>query len=369
MKTFRIKEICHLEKGKQIDTTLLNDCNPYKYINGGIKESGYYSAYNTEGEAVLVSEGGASCGYVNYINEKFWCGCHCYKLTKCKFLPKYIYYALKGNQEKLMALRTGAAMPNIKKTTFQDMELCLNENPAEQEMVIKELDKIQIALDIKETELIALDDLVKSRFIEMFGTFPSNEHSWDTGTIRDIVTDVKYGSSRKAATGNNGKYPYLRMNNITYDGHLDLSDVKTIDIPDNEVEKCSVRYGDILFNRTNSRELVGKTCVYNRNELMILAGFIIRVRVNERIIPEFLSAFLNMDFSKQMLFGMCKKAIGQANINAQEMQSIGIYIPPIELQNEFAEFVKLTDKSKFIVQKQIEDLQELLDSKMDEYFG
>lgn len=184
----------------------------------------------------------------------------------------------------------------------------------------------------------------------MFGTFPSNEHSWDTGTIRDIVTDVKYGSSRKAATGNNGKYPYLRMNNITYDGHLDLSDVKTIDIPDNEVEKCSVRYGDILFNRTNSRELVGKTCVYNRNELMILAGFIIRVRVNERIIPEFLSAFLNMDFSKQMLFGMCKKAIGQANINAQEMQSIGIYIPPIELQNEFAEFVKLTDKSKFVCQ-------------------
>ena len=81
---------------------------------------------------------------------------------------------------------------------------------------------------------------------------------------------------------------------------------------------------------------------------MILAGFIIRVRVNERIIPEFLSAFLNMDFSKQMLFGMCKKAIGQANINAQEIQSIGIYIPPIELQNEFAEFVKLTDKSKFV---------------------
>ena len=158
MKIFKIKEICHLEKGKQIDTTLLSNGNPYKYINGGIKESGYYTTYNTEGEAVLVSEGGASCGYVNYINEKFWCGCHCYKLTKCKFLPKYIYYALKGNQEKLMALRTGAAMPNIKKTTFQDMELCLNENPAEQEMVIKELDKIQIALDIKKTELIARDE-------------------------------------------------------------------------------------------------------------------------------------------------------------------------------------------------------------------
>ena len=55
MKTFKIKEICHLEKGKQIDTTLLNDNNPYKYINGGIKESGYYTSYNTEGKTILVS--------------------------------------------------------------------------------------------------------------------------------------------------------------------------------------------------------------------------------------------------------------------------------------------------------------------------
>lgn len=165
MKTYKIKEICQLEKGKQIDTTLLNDDNQYKYINGGIKESGYYNMYNTEGETILVSEGGASCGYVNYINESFWCGCHCYKLTKCKFLPKYIYYALKGNQEKLMSLRTGAAMPNIKKTTLQDMELFLNENIKEQESIFKELDKIKNTLDIKMIELNTLDELVKSRFI------------------------------------------------------------------------------------------------------------------------------------------------------------------------------------------------------------
>lgn len=165
MKTFKIKEICHLEKGKQIDTTLLNDNNPYKYINGGIKESGYYTSYNTEGETILVSEGGASCGYVNFISEKFWCGCHCYKLTECKFLPRYIYYALKGNQDKLMALRTGAAMPNIKKTTFQEMELKLNTDCHEQEVIVSKLDKIQKALDLKKQQILALDDLIKSRFI------------------------------------------------------------------------------------------------------------------------------------------------------------------------------------------------------------
>ena len=158
----------------------------------------------------------------------------------------------------------------------------------------------------------------------MFGAFPDNPRGWATGIIRDVVSDVHYGSSRPAFDG--GRYPYLRMNNITYDGELDLTDTKQIDVPDNELDKCTVCRGDLLFNRTNSKELVGKTCVYNRDDMMVLAGFIIRVRLNERMLPEFLSAFLNTDFSKAMLLGMCKTAIGQADINAQEMQGIQIYI-------------------------------------------
>ena len=207
----------------------------------------------------------------------------------------------------------------------------------------------------------------QSRFVELFGVYPLNPKGWETATIRDIVTDVRYGSSRPAVDG--GKYPYLRMNNITYGGELDLTDTKRIDIPDNELDKCTVRRGDVLFNRTNSKELVGKTCVYNRDEMMVLAGFVIRVRVTERILPEFLSAFLNTDFSKRMLLGMCKAAIGQANINAQEMQDIGIYLPPTELQRQFVQFKEQTDKSKLAVQKSLEELEILKKSLMQQYFG
>ena len=207
----------------------------------------------------------------------------------------------------------------------------------------------------------------QSRFVELFGVYPLNPKGWETATIRDIVTDVRYGSSRPAVDG--GKYPYLRMNNITYGGELDLTDTKRIDIPDNELDKCTVRRGDVLFNRTNSKELVGKTCVYNRDEMMVLAGFVIRVRVTERILPEFLSAFLNTDFSKRMLLGMCKAAIGQANINAQEMQDIGIYLPPTELQRQFVQFKEQTDKSKLAVQKGLQELEILKKSLMQQYFG
>ena len=103
--------------------------------------------------------------------------------------------------------------------------------------------------------------------------------------------------------------------------------------------------------------------------MMVLAGFVIRVRVTDRVLPEFLSAFLNTDFSKQMLLNMCKTAIGQANINAQEMQSIGLYLPPVELQQQFVQFKDQTDKSKAAVQKALDEAQTLFDSLMQQYFG
>ena len=236
-----------------------------------------------------------------------------------------------------------------------------------QQEIVDRLNRISELIEKRQEQLIQLSELVKSRFIELFGLYPSNPKGWKTATIRDIVTDVRYGSSRPAVDG--GKYPYLRMNNITYGGELDLTDTKRIDIPDNEVDKCTVRRGDVLFNRTNSKELVGKTCVYNRDEIMVLAGFVIRVRVTERVLPEFLSAFLNTDFSKQMLLGMCKAAIGQANINAQEMQNIGIYLPPTELQRQFVQFKEQTDKSKLAVQKGLQELEILKKSLMQQYFG
>ena len=237
----------------------------------------------------------------------------------------------------------------------------------EQRKIAAVLDKVSDLIAKRRQQLDKLDEIVKSRFIEMFGVYPANPMGWEIGTIRDIVTEVRYGSSRPAVDG--GKYPYLRMNNITYGGELDLSDTKRIDIPDNELDKCTVRRGDVLFNRTNSKELVGKTCVYDRDEMMVLAGFVIRIRVKDCILPEFLSAFLNTDFSKQMLLGMCKTAIGQANINAQELQNIGLYLPPVELQRRFIQFKKETDKSKLAIQKSLEKLEILKKSLMQKYFG
>lgn len=280
-------------------------------------------------------------------------------------VPEYIYYLLlahdwnEGTNKAVMG-------KTLNKATLSKTKVSIHSHK-EQIAIVDCLNAVTHVITSRQQQLQKLDELVKARFVEMFGAYPLNPMGWKKGTIRDVVADVRYGSSRPAVDG--GKYPYLRMNNITYGGELDLSDVKRIDVPENELEKCTVRRGDVLFNRTNSKELVGKTCVYDRDEMMVLAGFVIRVRVNDLVLPEFLSAFLNTDFSKRTLLGMCKAAIGQANINAQEMQSIGIYIPPIERQQEFVQFKNQTDKSKAAVQKALDETQMLFDRLIQDYFG
>ena len=292
----------------------------------------------------------------------------CLRLKTNLLTDRYLFHLLNSDyfESKCIQSSKGVAQKNLSTEWLKSYRIPLY-SISKQEEITKVLDQVRKIIDSHKEQLQKYDELIKSRFVEMFGDYPSNPMGWKIVTIRDVITEARYGSSRPAVEG--GKYPYLRMNNITYSGELDLSDTKRIDIPDNELEKCTVRRGDVLFNRTNSKELVGKTCVYDRDEMMVLAGFVIRVRVKDCILPEFLSAFLNTDSSKQMLLGMCKTAIGQANINAQELQNIELYLPPIELQQEFLKFKKQIAKSKSAVQAALDKTQLLFDSLMQEYFG
>ena len=352
----KIGSLTRIYTGK-LDANVASADGKYPFFTCS-KKSLRIDSYSYDCECVLVAGNGDL--NVKYFNGKFDAYQRTYiveSVDKGKLLVKYLYYFLNSYIETLRSQSIGGVIKYIKLGNLTHA-LMLLPDVKTQEKIIQTLESCENAIEKRQKQFYLLDDLVKSRFVELFGTFPTNEKGWITGTIRDVISEARYGSSRPAVDG--GQYPYLRMNNITYGGELDLSDVKRIDVPDNELEKCTVRRGDVLFNRTNSRELVGKTCVYNRDEMMVLAGFVIRVRVNSEVLPEFLSAFLNTDFSKQMLLGMCKTAIGQANINAQELQNISLYIPPINLQQKFVEFKAQVDKSKYCSQKFEELCRELI---------
>ena len=145
---------------------------------------------------------------------------------------------------------------NLKFSTLQDLFVPLP-TPEKQSKIVKELDSITELIEIKRSQLKDLDTLVHSLFYEIFGEPFINSKGWPITSFGDLALSINYGTSLPATEG--GKYPYIRMNNLTDNGYLDLSSLKYIDIPDSEIDKCLVKKGDILFNRTNSREKVGKT--------------------------------------------------------------------------------------------------------------
>lgn len=201
-----------------------------------------------------------------------------------KLYMPYLYYFMEDYIDELRKQAIGGVIKYIKLANLTD---ALIELPSvdEQKSIVEILKKVKGILDKRNDEIRELDNLIKARFVEMFGDPIQNPKGWEVVTIGDIVTEVRYGTSKPAVEG--GKYPYLRMNNLTADGHLDLNDLKYIDIPDDEIEKCVVRKGDVLFNRTNSIELVGKTAVFDLPEDMIIAGYIIRVRLTEKCFRKF----------------------------------------------------------------------------------
>ena len=385
-KYVKLGEVCTIERGgspRPIDDFITTDENGINWIKIGDADESMYitktaqrikpegmkkSRYVKPGDFLLSNSMSFGRPYILKIDGCIHDGWLVLRDENNVFDKKFLYYYLSApiTYKRFKSMAVGGVVNNLNSDMVRKVRVPIP-SQEEQHQISDRLDKVSNLIFLRKQQLAKLDELVKARFVEMFGTYPANPFEWDTGKIKDAVLDVRYGSSRPAVEG--GKYPYLRMNNITYDGKLDLTDIKRIDVPDNELDRCTVRRGDVLFNRTNSKELVGKTCVYNRDEPMILAGFVIRVRVNQRILPEFLSAFLNTDFSKQMLQGMCKSAIGQANINAKEMQNIGLYFPPLSLQNEFAAFVERVDQQKQTIQQSLEKLELMKKALMQEYFG
>ena len=293
--------------------------------------------YLRPGDVIIEKSGGSDkqpVGRVVYFNgpEKTYLFNNFTGLLRVKdqtlWFPKYIFYSLYGNYRRggtraFENKTTG--LHNLKVDDYVSRYEITELDHKKQIEVCEYLDKIYKVIKLREEELQKLDDLIKARFVEMFGDPILNPKGWEMVAVGDIVTDVRYGTSKPAVEG--GKYPYLRMNNLTSDGHLDLKDLKYIDISDDEIEKCVVRKGDVLFNRTNSIELVGKTAVFDLPEDMVIAGYIIRVRLNEKLLPEIFSQYMNLEAIKSILRGMAKGAVNQANINAQELQSIKVYIP------------------------------------------
>ena len=212
---------------------------------------------------------------------------------------------------------------------------------AEQNNIVKELDTVATAIDNTKQRLNALDELVKSRFIEMFGDPQNNNKQFPTKKLIDVVTLQRGHDLPVQNRDSHGSVPVYGSNGV-----LGFHTIAKCDR--GIITGRSGTIGEVYVSEEPFWPL--NTTLYSNN-----------THGNNLIYLKYLLMFFNLK--------RFKSGAGVPTLNRNEFHGKEIMDVPIELQNEFADFVKLIDKSKFIVQKQIDDLQELLDSKMDEYFG
>jgi len=277
-----------------------------------------------------------------------------------KILGPYLFHLLRFPNIKADGARKmqgAAGQRRVPAGFFESLEIPLPPL-AEQKRIAAILDAAD-ALRAKRREALAqLDALLQSTFLTLFGDPVTNPMGWTVVTIGDLLSSTAYGTSTKAHEEESG-FPCLRMNNITYAGGWNFTSMKYVDLKPKEVSKNTVHRGQILFNRTNSKELVGKTAVYRRDEPMAFAGYLVRGITNGEADAEYISAFLNLPQGKAILLGMCKSIVGMANINAQEFKSISLPKPPLTLQHRFAAIVEFVERQKVAQRAHLAELDAL----------
>ena len=274
----------------------------------------------------------------------------------------YLSYFLKSKNFKnqISKLITGSAQLNFGGSHLKKINLFLPELNV-QKKVSTLLLLIDNTIKNMQRKISILEQLTKSLFTRMFGDIKTNDKNWEIKKLGEVV-QTQYGTSKKA-TSIVGKFPILRMNNITYSGEMDYKDLKYIELSDSEKEKFLLKKGELLFNRTNSKELVGKTGLFNLDIPMAFAGYLIRIKPSNLIHSKFLLFFMNSEFMKKLLYNKAKNIVGMANINAKELEDFSIILPPIELQNKFAERVEKIEKLKFTIWKIILKVYKILKKK------
>lgn len=229
-----------------------------------------------------------------------------------------------------------AGQPNVNGTEYSALNLPLPA-PREQNRIVELLEQAD-ALRQKRAEADALADRIRpALFHKLFGDPTTNPKNFPRAKLGSVITETAYGTSVSSNTDAQG-IPVLRMNNITLSGKLNLDDVKYVELDDAELRRHKLEPGDILFNRTNSRELVGKTGLWRGEMPAVAASYLIRVKVDRaQAYPEFVWAWLNTGFIKSQLFETARRAIGMANINATELRALPILLPPTTLQKKFVD--------------------------------
>lgn len=261
---------------------------------------------------------------------------------------KYFMYYLKSIhfKQQLSKFITGSAQLNFGPSHLKKMNMPLV-SLKEQNDIVEKLSKVELLLDKYNGEIKLLDELIKARFVEMFGDPVTNDMLWNTDVLKDICTKIGSGSTPRG-----GKESYIdegisliRSMNV-HNAHFEYKDLAHITLDQAEkLNNVVVEHDDLLFNITVAS--VARCCVVPSDVLPARVNqHVCILRCREKINPIFLQGLLVNENYQGKLLQIAKSGATREAINKQQLESLEIMIPPLELQNQFASFVQEIDKSR-----------------------
>ena len=241
----------------------------------------------------------------------------------------------------------------------------------EQNNIADQLDAVIVIITKRQQELSALDDLIKARFVEMFGDMlinPKGLPEYRLDSLADIVSGITKG--RKVKTDELYEVPYMAVSNVK-DGYIDWTTVKTIMATVAEIDQYRLMPGDVLMTEGGDPDKLGRgAIIHEPPKDCIHQNHIFRVRLKQEILlPVFMAQYLQQQKAKRYFLGCAKQTTGIASINMRQLSALPVLVPPMKEQVEYAAFVAQVDKSKVAVQKALDEAQLLFDSLMHQYFG
>lgn len=363
----KFSEVLTIVNGRNQKQVVCDDGKYPIYGSGGIM--GYANDYICKAETVVIGRKG-SINKPIFVETPFWNVDTAFGLcaNSEKLNPKYLYYFCeKFDFEKL---NTTVTIPSLTKSNLLNVEIPLP-NLEKQKQIVELLDKVTSLISLRKQQLAKLDELVKARFVEMFGDVLLNSMQWPEKTLEnmaDIVSGITKG--RKTAEADLQEVPYMAVSNVK-DGYIDWTTVKTILATRQEIEQYRLMPDDILMTEGGDPDKVGRGAIIKvplKNS--IHQNHIFRVRLDEQeILPSFFAEYLRHQKAKRYFLGCAKQTTGIASINMRQLRALPTLVPPLSLQKQFATFVARIDQQKQTVQQSLEKLELMKKALMQEYFG
>ena len=337
-------------------------------IYGAAGYIGNVDFYHQEKPYVAIVKDGAGIGRTTLHPAKSSViGTMQYLLPKDNVLPEYLCYVVRHmHLEKYF---TGATIPHIYFRDYKNEKFNLDSLDKQAE-IIEILGKAESIILKRRKELAELDNLIKARFVEMFGDPKSNPNSYPISQLSEHIEFLTSGSRGWAQyCVDNGSEWFITIKNVK-DCRISIDNMQPINAPDNaEAKRTKVQEGDLLISITAD---LGRTGVVTK-EIADHGAYINQhltcIRLNKEILnPLYVAFFMESPAGKEQFESKNQSAV-KAGLNFNSINSLRLLVPPMDEQSAFEEFVHQVDKSKVVVQRALDEAQTLFDSLMQQYFG